>query len=137
MDGAWETCERRCCQAAQVLQKGNCKWEVTWRLVLDTERSSTTFVWPDDNAAYQAFVFVPLVSLHQRKDAVNTRLSGPRGQSLVPASIRTPDRPAPCLITIPILSLMPVNINNHENLTAAAAVAVDNVLPQRYKPHAE
>ena len=58
---------------------------------------------------------------------LNTRLSGPRGQSLVSAGIRTPDRPAPCLIILPILSI-PTNINNHENqTTAAAAVAMYNV----------
>jgi len=176
MDGAWETCKRRCCQPAQVLRRETVNgklhgdWSWTWNGAAqhsygqmtmqrfhafvtchafhytsgptgrcDCSRKSMNYTSGKVNIGtirrWQAsFILRPLYP----RCPLSTRLSGPRGQSFIPAGIRTPDRPAPCLITIPILSLIPVNINNHENqTTAAAAVVMDNVLPQWHKPHAK
>ena len=65
---------------------------------------------------------------HYCRCPLNTRLSGPRSQSVVPAGIWTPDRPTPCLVTIPTLSLIPVNIN-HQGARGGVMVKA-----LRYKP---
>jgi hypothetical protein len=58
---------------------------------------------------------------------VSTEHEAERTSEPVPGGIRTLDLPAPSLLTIPILSLIPVNINHHGDQITTVAAAVDIV----------